>query len=92
MSAQNWRTCPKCSNDKNKELEEIKNLYGKIPHDDYHNRLEEAKKKIDNSENLREDWEIFTVEETNELKIYYGCSCEKCNFSFKFKHIESILG
>jgi hypothetical protein len=41
--------------------------------------------QCDAEDELREDYEFYWSAE-NEIIAEYGCSCQKCNFKFSFKH------
>jgi len=84
MSANAWRTCPKCSKNvvkrKNNKVQELKNSYGKIPIDEYNRKLmalANGAEDMYDDETLREYYEIY-MSTDGVLTISYGCSCEKC--------------
>lgn len=92
MSADNWATCPSCSQQKSLALRKLKAQYGKIPVEDYMQKLEEVE-SIEPTDNdkptLREDYEIGIFDEKFEISYY--AQCEKCGFKKKFKHEEWVV-
>ena len=84
MSANNWRTCPECSRERNAAIEAVKAMYGKVPFDVFNRGMEKAKDIPSKEASLREDWEIYSVDRI--LHIKYECSCDDCGFSFTYKN------
>jgi len=90
MSADDWRTCPKCNKNivkqKQDKLKKLKDSYGKIPREDYNKKimaLANGAEDMYDDETLREDYEIY-MDNDGILTISYGCFCEKCGFEFNF--------
>ena len=98
MSADNWRECPKCSDnqksDRQLALDKLAESYGTLPLDQW---LEEHKEAMSMPEtrcpveDFREDyefyWEDYLEDSTTVVASYSGC-CATCGFkiSFKYKH------
>ena len=95
MSADYWRVCPKCkkgaSESFNKEIEEVKKLYGTIGVDEYEAKINEIKgrkvKEIlehadDDNGNFREDYEFYM--DGDDLVVSYLGQCTKCDFKVPF--------
>lgn len=95
MSADNWTQCPKCFQrhrlDRKEKLAAAKELYGKVPADEYAVALESSRTIPVNPEpTLQEDYELGTEAEGG-FAVRYGGHCEKCGFTFKFNHSEDAL-
>ena len=95
MSANNWQVCPRCKRqndeERSKEQAEIEGQYGKIPSAEYMQLLEKSKKRPSTiSENLREDWEIWT-DLAGTFNVIYHCSCDACGLDYTFRHTEKIV-
>ena len=92
MGADNWGRCPQCKiNDEKalqKRISETEKAYGKVPLDKFEQMRDDLRKPAKlNLETLREDYEIGIGEDGKFYAIYSG-SCDKCGFSFKFRHEE----
>lgn len=94
MSADNWMECPKCkaeaASERLKNIEFLKQQYGKIPADVYMARMKEAEKMPLIDEEMREDWEIG-MDDDGEFSVGYSASCQSCGFTFCFEHSENAL-
>lgn len=86
MSADNWGVCPKC-----KRLAEQKavSAYGKVSEEEYLATLANRDKAA-KEQNLREDYEVGT-DKDGKFYVSYGCSCDKCGFSFEFNHKQNLI-
>jgi hypothetical protein len=93
MSADNWRVCPKCLAKEEKNhgdlSEKARQLYGKVPSDEWIDMISEAQKEVELEDTLREDWEL-KMKEDGEFYINYCCSCVECNFQFEYKYTERV--
>jgi hypothetical protein len=93
VSASNWDQCPQCKRQGELRLSNRHALleadYGKIPSDEYVEKLGELSTPVKHEDNLREDYEIG-VTSTGKFYIHYSCSCDKCGFSHKFKREEQL--
>lgn len=112
MSADNWTVCPKCK----KSLEDLvlswktekdkyeKEMYGKVPLEEYKEKLISLTEKIQMKEEKLEhmekksDYEFMTMREDYGLgivegyfNIYFRASCSLCDFRYKFEHEEKVL-
>lgn len=89
MSADNWTVCPKCKimfeNKQDKLRQQTKDGYGKVSAEEYLSMLTEATKEVVIDNTLREDFWIGTKSD-GTFKISYGCSCQRCGFSFKYAY------
>lgn len=95
MSADNWTTCPKCEQEKAKNIErkaqEVNDAYGKVSVVEY----QHLQKTLDNLINtslprtLREDYEIGI--DNGVLSINYEAGCRVCKFHYSYRHNESVL-
>lgn len=90
MSADNWRKCSKCEAENDRligvSLSELTAAYGKVPVEEYE-RLKEVHYELVRTvipETFREDYEIYTQEDT--LYMRYRGVCKACGASFKFEH------
>lgn len=92
MSADNWTYCPRCTKSffqkRKKFYQKIEDSYGTIPAIEYMDLIEKAKNPVKQEETLREDYEIG--HQNNEFYIIYKACCQKCDYTFKFKHEEII--
>lgn len=79
MSATNYAICPKCIKIKKEE----KVVYGDVTEKEYLASIKNHEKVI--SETLREDYEVYFDNDGNFI-IYYGCSCEVCEFKFNYNY------
>lgn len=92
MSADSWTTCPACEeagrNDVSKYArakKELDELYGKIPADDYAERLRRLSSlptREEEEETLREDFQIGIF--NGEFTVEYGAHCTVCGWSFEY--------
>ena len=95
MSADNWTICPRCfHNWKTRsvfEMEAAKDSYGKIPQEEFIQKLAtaEVKAKVMIQPTLREDYEIG-VDEKGMFGVGYTCTCNVCGFKFRFEHQEKL--
>ena len=93
MSADNWTICHICSKriaeEFRKKIEGIKSLYGKIPADEYVQKIKEADKTPKVESTLREDY--CTYIQDGILYIDYSAGCSVCSFSFKYKKERSNI-
>ena len=96
MSADNWTQCPKCRLATVDVKAELDAKYGKISREEYA-KLEKSLKaaeKEQESDNLREDYEIgiFPDRNTGVPRFYvsYSGCCRKCNWSFRFKEERAV--
>lgn len=93
MSADNWSKCPKCKEVAKKTnadlIAKIVESYGKIPVEEYDDMVKKASESIELEETLREDYEFYL--EDDNLNIDYGCSCNKCGFSYSYKKDVNVL-
>lgn len=92
MSADNWTICPKCKlkheSDFAKKREKVRESYGKIPSNLFIASMEAVKEPPKLEETLREDY-CQGMSDDGTYLCSYGCSCDKCGFSFSFKHTEN---
>ena len=90
MSADTWRTCPKCVDeimrDHERQVAAVRDLYGKIPADDYVRKIRDAECAPSIEETFREDYEIGLWD--TELHVHYRGACTECDFSVEFEHVE----
>ena len=93
MIADSWSKCPKCKEltEKTKAdlIEKVVEGYGEIPVEKYDSLVKEASEVVDLEDTLREDYE-FCLEGDN-LNISYGCSCERCGFSYTYNKDVNVL-
>lgn len=93
MSANNWRTCPRCAverrNEETAAMQAARDSYGKVPAEEYEAAIQEAESlsRTPISTTLREDWEIGT-DENGEFHVGYSCQCKVCGFIFHYEHTE----
>jgi len=96
MSTDNYRVCPRCivrAVKKYKaDCKHLEEAYGQVSREEY----EKLKAELGGypitgkmPETLREVLEIFT-NSSGVFAVWYGCTCEACDFTFDFKH-EEIL-
>lgn len=92
MSADNWRTCPKCLAKAKESYEtqvaDVQKVYGKVSAADYQKLLEKLK-EIEKSDrkmpkDLREDY-CLGITDSGVMRIDYSASCQTCGFSYRFK-------
>ena len=106
MSTDRWSVCPKCKNTafgkQDKQLDEARKKYGKIPSDEYEAAIIDnaplilfdfmADKGLDwhfADETLREDYH-FKMDNNGLFTAEYSARCDRCGFKFNFKHSEQI--
>ncbi len=92
MSANSWAVCPKCLKiakaQKEAEIKELKDSYGKVSMERYNGlKIEADQPLLDSEETLREDYEIF-MSFGGKLEVDYSCHCDKCGFKHIFTHEE----
>ncbi len=92
MSADNWGACPRCRKieiEKSSQLKlQVEKQYGKVSSEKYLELLKKAEEPTivrAGVETLREDYEMGITSD-GRFFVNYGCSCDKCGFSHKFKH------
>jgi hypothetical protein len=89
MSADNYRTCPKCiriaDEKKQKAVQKANESYGKIPLEEWMQLQKKAEAPIILNDTLREDYYIG-VDEEGQFEIQYSCYCSVCGFKFTYKH------
>lgn len=92
MSADNWRVCPRCQANKNRNLAEEMNKvaasYGKVPPSEYVESMKRFGAEQPIELTLREEYELGMTE-NGTVYISYACACE-CGFGFSFKHAEVV--
>jgi len=93
MSANQWSVCPRCRQTAAEEHKAAKKRltesYGEVDKAEYdrlQRQLENFNEKLPDT--LREVWEFQLI--NGSLNIYYGCTCEACNFKFDFVHEEPV--
>ena len=97
MSAINKTICPKCHFALNTQLVELDNIirqaYGITTLDEYQKLLSKQSTLLDTrlELTLSEDYQIGVSSNTGNLTIFYTCHCSKCDFEYRFNHIENIL-
>ena len=95
MSADNWTICPRCLNNwktsVNADLEAAKDSYGKIPQEEFIQKLAtaEVKAKVMIQPTLREDYEIG-ADEKGMFGVSYTCTCNVCGFTFRYEYQEKL--
>lgn len=82
MSANNWRHCPECSQNRTDPIRAAQKLYGQVSAEEYEQGMEDARNADPQEESLREDYEFIL--EGFSLSISYGCTCQDCGFTFSF--------
>ena len=94
MSANNWRTCPRCMKQaletKDRLQKQATESYGKIPVDEYVKFQKAAERDISLEETLREDYEIG-IDVTGDFSASYRAHCSSCGFKYEFKHNEKVV-
>ena len=96
MSAENCGACPRCFKLAIKkytaDTQHLADAYGAVSREEY----EKLQAKLGKPpctgfmpESLCETYECY-VDEDGELTIYYGCTCENCDFKFFFNHKEQL--
>jgi len=95
MSADRWAICPNCKRMAEKKRENAKAKldvsYGKVSAEKYLELVALANEEIELDTNLREDYEQGT-DEDGEYYVSYSCQCNECDFSWQYKHKETIIG
>lgn len=90
MSANNWRSCPKCCREYNKSKEYLDSVYGNIPLEDYNKLISKLPENPKSEQNLREDYEIG-INVNGSFFLSYRGSCDRCGFEYKYSHKENVL-
>lgn len=96
MSADNWRTCPRCEktfvSQSDKQISVAKHQYGKIHFDAYNKLLIDAyAMPIDECPcTLREDYEQEMLNDGSYF-VSYKCSCSVCGLSWSYRHEELVI-
>ena len=95
MSADSWATCPGCvkklAAEKEALAERIQKAYGLVTEEEYiellleQGELEEQKRDV---VTLGEYWDIGIQDEV--FIVSYRARCDKCGFTHKFTHKETI--
>lgn len=86
MSANNWRTCPACSEIwKRRKADAIRaaeGLYGIVPAGEYQVEFMAAQNLSDepSEDTLREDWDIGLGDDGKQFTISYRAECDECGF------------
>lgn len=65
-------------------MQAVSKSYGKVPAAEYLENLKNAEVEQPLENSLREDYESG-MDESGEVHIYYGCSCN-CGFGYSFRH------
>lgn len=93
MSADRWGTCPKCKKKWDADTKQAKldcaEAYGKIPSEEYLERLAKVCNPVDLEETLRQDWSI-TVSNSGEFEIEFSCFCRVCKLQYTYAGKEQI--
>ena len=86
MSANNWKVCPVCQDNHDKEIQDNKSnvveSYGNIPMSEFIADYKECQTVEKLDDEMREDYDIRS--EGFNLSIDYSCRCTVCQFSFKY--------
>lgn len=96
MGADNWRVCPQCKRENFIDIlaktEMLNKSYWNISSEDFIrisvNHANFMLKEL--PEELREDYEIGCTAE-GMFYVDYGCSCQKCGFSYSYKKEIAVL-
>lgn len=92
MSADDWTTCPKCTEKRGQEWRHAErqaaDQYGKVTPEEFTKLMEEVHQKRalaegDQPETLREDYELGIVK--GNFWVTYRASCTVCGFTYEFK-------
>lgn len=88
MSADNWTKCPQCQRRKLDAVSAARELYGKVPVEQYEAKLAEAREQVNDAsdESLREDYSIGTWR--GVFRVEYSSRCTSCGYSKEFQHEE----
>ncbi len=96
MSSDNWGICPRCFANARFDYEAaqrtVQESYGTIPMEDFEElqvALGEPPTEESMPYSLREYCE-FSMSPSGGFYIYYGCSCEACDFKHDFTHTKQI--
>lgn len=91
MSADSWAICPQCKaiaeKANKKSIENAEKSYGKVSSEKYLEMMAAANEPTAVANSLREDYEI-RMDDDGEFTISYGCSCQRCKFTFEYNHSE----
>lgn len=95
MSANNWRHCRHCdqvaAETHRKRIDKAKKQYGKITPEAFIELMAKVNQPAeDNEETLRENYEFWQGDD-NSFNVSYRASCDKCGFTFSFKHSEPFV-
>ncbi len=90
MSADNWADCPRCRDRaeraKQKQRDELKTLYGKIPSGEYLVAVRKADEPPEwEQHTFREDYEQGITEDGDYFVRYQG-QCKICMLAHSFEH------
>ena len=96
MNTDDWSGCPQCFVEALSDYEESKKRlqesYGTLPMGsfvDLQAALGDLPTRETMPNSLREFSESYMTT-SGEFHIYYGCSCEACDFKHEFTHTEQI--
>lgn len=95
MSADNWAICPKCCQQKDAKIKDLKKKigenYGKISVGQYETLINDLHNLTDKSvgHTLREDYDIGIWNEN--FDISYMASCSQCGFSHTYTLSEKVF-
>lgn len=94
MSANNWRTCPKCRQvqeaNRKARINDARNAYGKAPIEKFTAMLDAANEQPELEESMRENYQLG-VGSDGKFYVDYRASCENCDFEFSFKHDQDAM-
>jgi len=92
MGANNYRECPTCKQKKKESVQEarriVKELYGKVPADEYKAAVELSESDYSVDLTLAEYYEIG-IQGVN-FTVSYGAACRTCGFSFDYNHEQEL--
>jgi hypothetical protein len=98
MSADRWSECPKCRNQTEIAIREIRQkaakLYGTAEEQVYKELLSKADEMEVQLENmdcmLREDYELGTSEAGDKFEVRYSASCQagECDYEYSYTRTE----
>lgn len=91
MSADNWRTCPRCTrtakNSKDTQKKKCAESYGKVAAEKFLQMLADSEKPVELDDSMREDYDIG-IDDTGEFGVSYRAYCGTCGFTFSYTHEE----
>lgn len=67
-----------------------KEQYGKIPEAEYSKLIAKATSAHAAERSLREDYDLY-VNLDGFFRVDYSAFCDKCQFSFKFNHVQQAM-